>query len=114
MAHISARRRLVMGTSTGSRVTATRPSTRRALLRGAGAGLTATALVTACGADEAQPGTSQKPVAPVEIEYWSTNVAGDTPEGKARYGVLELFAQRNPDHIKLSHGQSATSNALDK
>jgi multiple sugar transport system substrate-binding protein len=87
---------------------------RRAVVRGGALGLGGM-LAAACGGPNAgQSGTSQKPAAPIEIEYWSTNTAGDTPEGKARYGVLELFQQKNPDFIKLSHGQSATSNALDK
>jgi multiple sugar transport system substrate-binding protein len=92
--------------------------TRRAAVRGAAAlaGLAAASGLAACGAAGGRGDSApiKKPAAPVEIEHWATNTAAETPEGKARGGVLDLFAQKNPDLVKISHGQGGTANSLDK
>jgi ABC-type glycerol-3-phosphate transport system substrate-binding protein len=87
--------------------------TRRAALAWPAAG-SAALWLAACNAGGAgEPAATRKPAAPVEIEHWNT-LAPDHPESVARMAVLDSFAKNNPDLVRMTHGQSGTSQSVDK
>lgn len=89
---------------------------RRALGRLAAAGVVGAAGLGAGGCvgggrdgGDAPPKTT----APVTIEHWNT-LSPEHPESVARMAVLDEFATRHPDVVRVEHGQNATSQALEK
>ena len=89
--------------------------TRRAVVRGAVglSGLAAAGGLAACGSGGSESAATRKPAAPVEIEHWNT-LAPDHPESVARMAVLDAFAEKNTDLIRITHGQSGASQNVDK
>ncbi|MBI3972599.1 MAG: extracellular solute-binding protein [Chloroflexi bacterium] len=88
--------------------------TRRQGIVAAQLGVLAAALGVGCeagGRGDAEP--AKKTAGPVEIEHWNT-LNPEHPESVARMGVLDEFAKRHPDVVRVTHGQNATSQALDK